>query len=76
MPITRDDIDMAEIKANGELVPSHITIRRFKGAGGYPPAYGYYRDRGVFCPFKGEPICVSPREIEECPENAWINPTT
>ena len=66
MPITRDDIDRAEISANGEIAQSLITVRRFRGANGYPASYGYYLRRAVFEPFGGEPMAVEPADVEDC----------
>lgn len=64
--ITRDDIDRAGIAANGEIVPSLVKVRRFRGANGYPASYGYYLRRAVFEPFGSEPIVVEPADVDEC----------
>lgn len=49
----------------GEIVPSFVKVRRFRGSPGYEPALGYYTRRYVFRPFYGEALCVSPDEVEE-----------
>lgn len=54
----------------GEIVPSFVKLRRFKGSAGYPAAVGYYERRHVFRPLEGEAICVRPDEIEELPEDS------
>ena len=52
-------------RETGEIVPSFVKLRRFKGAVGYPPAIGYYERRYTFRPLEGEALCVSPEEVEE-----------